>query len=106
MAIATVVFFNHDKGYGFIAPENGETDVFAMFPRSKAQIRCEMVKKSATTSGETARTSDSSKAPRYFTALDGRATANRTICRNFFDKHTKVVGRGDEFDASIFEHSS
>ncbi|HSZ35603.1 MAG TPA: cold-shock protein [Acidimicrobiales bacterium] len=28
MATGTVKFFNHDRGFGFIAPSSGEKDVF------------------------------------------------------------------------------
>jgi len=31
MATGTVKWFNNAKGYGFISPEGGETDVFAHF---------------------------------------------------------------------------
>ncbi|AGW42594.1 cold shock protein [Leifsonia xyli subsp. cynodontis DSM 46306] len=37
MAIGTVKWFNAEKGYGFIAPDDGSVDVFAHFREIQTQ---------------------------------------------------------------------
>ncbi|QDW61888.1 cold-shock protein [Oerskovia sp. KBS0722] len=37
MALGTVKWFNGEKGYGFIAPEDGSADVFAHYSAIQTQ---------------------------------------------------------------------
>ena len=37
MATGTVKWFNDSKGFGFVTPEDGGKDLFAIFPQSRGR---------------------------------------------------------------------